>query len=315
MATKKAQCWFDHDSSYELLTYNLQMNQKIRIRRTKKGNLVSPQGFTFEIEEIGFEGVTFQLTRKNKLGIYYPISMNLDEIVLRLNPVLAGAAGIPVKLTTTYGSPTKKIQSVTEEAEKSVILECINKIQKTTNETVLYSRLIPVRKLAINKRIVHQPEVLQCLDSCLENPLVTENIETFRLVIEILRYIIYFEEKQKSPNLEAIRKIKNDIALKLISILEKQTANHYLLYSLPFLGLSGRKEAADLILEKIKSNPSKSLEAVVDSFLYEYANALIHLYPKHRSLIDNFLDKLIESGGEAAAAGLALRKRIVNGID
>lgn len=310
MSIKKTQYWFSIDTSYRILTYNLASQPSIHIVRTKTGNTASRGKFTFEVTGQYLEGVRFQLTANDKLGIYAPIGVDIDEIIQLIKPIFDKTVGKPVILTQYYSSELKR-DPVVEEANYQALSRIIEKINNTNNAKLLFSKFTQLRTLT-SKKITHHPEVLNCLETCLDNPLVIENIETFRLLIEILRYIIHFEEKQKQSNSEAIQKIKNEISMKLISILENRPPDHYLLYSLPLLSLSGREEAVHLIFKKINSNPSKSMETVVDSFFYEYARALTNLYAEHSFLVDDFLDSLIEAEGEKAAAGLSLRQRILN---
>ena len=60
---------------------------------------MSRQGLTFTIDDPDVEGVTFQLTRKDKLGIFAPEGVELETIVGVLKPYLDRAAGKPVRLT------------------------------------------------------------------------------------------------------------------------------------------------------------------------------------------------------------------------
>ena len=58
----KTQYWFNVDAPYQLLTYNLYSNNKVVYDKAKG---TSKQGFTFEVEIPGLEGVRFQLTRRD----------------------------------------------------------------------------------------------------------------------------------------------------------------------------------------------------------------------------------------------------------
>ena len=72
----------------------------------------SRQGMTFKIVDPGFEWVTFQLTKKDKLGVFAPEGLELGPILEVIKPYLEKAAEKPVKLTPllyeTEGEPLPK---------------------------------------------------------------------------------------------------------------------------------------------------------------------------------------------------------------
>lgn len=97
---EKNQHWFEVDAPYRLLTYNLfNMKEIVYDASTGIKKHLSKQGFTFEIDVPGLEGIRFQLTRRNKLGIFAPIGVEIDRIVEKTKPFLDKAAGYAVRLT------------------------------------------------------------------------------------------------------------------------------------------------------------------------------------------------------------------------
>jgi hypothetical protein len=311
MTIKKKQHWYNLDTSYRLLTYNLASQPRIDIQRTKTGYTASRGRFTFEVNEPDLEGIRFQLTSKDKLGVFAPLSTDIDEIIHLIKPILDQAAGKPVRLTPYYSSEGKR-EPVVEEADYEEVSRCIKTIKSTINVNVLHSRLAQLQALAVNKRLSHYPEVLETLQSSLGNQLVIQNIENFRLIIDTLIIILNFELEKDDKNVEAILKIKNDVSLKLVSLLKNESLE-FLRYSLSLLGHSEKEEVVNLIFAKIESAPSNALDGVVDSLSKYYARALAKLYAIYGGLIDEKLDELIASADETKAkVGMELRKNIAN---
>ena len=95
-APKKTQYWFSMDHSYKSIVYSMPSVEGVVYER---GAQISRQGMTFTVDNPDVEGVTFQLTRKDKLGIFAPEGVELETIVGVLKPYLDRAAGKPVRLT------------------------------------------------------------------------------------------------------------------------------------------------------------------------------------------------------------------------
>jgi len=70
--------------------------------RFAQGKSVSRQGFTFTVDGHGLDGVTFQLTRGNKLGIFMPKGMDLELVVMEIQSILEKALGRRVLLTPLF---------------------------------------------------------------------------------------------------------------------------------------------------------------------------------------------------------------------
>ncbi|MDG7024972.1 MAG: hypothetical protein JRN45_10700 [Nitrososphaerota archaeon] len=95
-APKKTQYWFAMDQSYNSIVYTMPSVEGVVYER---GAQMSRQGLTFTIDNPDVEGVKFQLTRKDKLGIFAPEGVDLETIVGIIKPYLDTAAGKPVRLT------------------------------------------------------------------------------------------------------------------------------------------------------------------------------------------------------------------------
>ena len=90
---KKVQYWFHVDVPYLELTYALFNHPKIEIGKPSKGR------FTFKVKELELSDVTFQLARrKNVLGIFAPIGLDIEEILRIIKPILDEAVRKPVIL-------------------------------------------------------------------------------------------------------------------------------------------------------------------------------------------------------------------------
>lgn len=112
---KKNQYWFLIDQDYMVMTANLTSVKGLTYERTGP---ISRQGFTFAIDEPDLEGVTFQLTRKNKLGIFAPQGAELENILERTKPYLDRAADTPVRLTPL---PAPSAPSTTKDDDLEII--------------------------------------------------------------------------------------------------------------------------------------------------------------------------------------------------
>ena len=93
---KKTQYWFSMDQPYNFIVHMMPSVEGIAYER---GAQMSRQGLTFTVDDPDAEGVKFQLTRKDKLGIYAPEGADLETIVGIVKPYLDRAAGKPVRLT------------------------------------------------------------------------------------------------------------------------------------------------------------------------------------------------------------------------
>jgi hypothetical protein len=99
---KKTQYWFSMDQSYNAIVYAMPSVEGVVYER---GAQISRQGLTFTVDNPDVEGVTFQLTRKDKLGIFAPVGVELETIVGIVKPYLDRAAGKPVRLTPLLSPP------------------------------------------------------------------------------------------------------------------------------------------------------------------------------------------------------------------
>ncbi len=99
---KKTQYWFSMDQPYNYIVHMIPSVEGIAYER---GAQISRQGLTFTVDNPDVEGVKFQLTRKDKLGIYAPEGVELETIVGIVKPYLDRAAGKPVRLTPLLSPP------------------------------------------------------------------------------------------------------------------------------------------------------------------------------------------------------------------
>jgi hypothetical protein len=99
---KKTQYWFSIDQSYNAIVYAMPSVEGVVYER---GAQMSRQGMTFTVDNPDVEGVTFQLTRKDKLGIFAPEGVELETVVGIVKPYLDRAAGKPVRLTPLLSPP------------------------------------------------------------------------------------------------------------------------------------------------------------------------------------------------------------------
>ncbi|MDG6991616.1 MAG: hypothetical protein JRM99_09425 [Nitrososphaerota archaeon] len=100
---KKTQYWFSMDQPYNFIVHMMPSVEGIDYER---GAQLSRQGLTFTVDNPDIEGVKFQLTRKDKLGIFAPEGVDLETIVGIVKPHLDRAAGKPVRLTPLLSPPT-----------------------------------------------------------------------------------------------------------------------------------------------------------------------------------------------------------------
>ena len=90
------------DQSYNAIVYTMPSVEGVVYER---GAQMSRQGLTFTVDNPDAQGVTFQLTRKDKLGIFAPEGVDLETIVGIVKPYLDRAAGKPVRLTPLLSPP------------------------------------------------------------------------------------------------------------------------------------------------------------------------------------------------------------------
>jgi len=184
-----------------------------------------------------------------------------------------------------------KIVEKIEEADREEVEECTKAISKALrdgNKDILSSRVNQLRHLSERNRIAHLPNVLQRIEECLGSPMLVDNSETFRKLVDTLSNILSFEQYHKLQEWEKIvERIQNRISPKAISIVRANPAfpDHTTIW---FLGKCGTKEAVETIFEKIKSNPSEAHRRV------DTANALAELCSKYRKLINQQFDVLME---------------------
>jgi hypothetical protein len=138
---KKNQYVYNIDKPYELITANLSNKKGIEL---KYGKAFSRQGFTFTVDIFGLENVTFQLTKRDKLNIWVPRGMEIDEIIKLFNPFLDEAAGETVKLIPSWASnmtgknkPERVNEQKThDEFNPENVDLCIKNLKEITNPTV-----------------------------------------------------------------------------------------------------------------------------------------------------------------------------------
>ncbi len=100
--SKKTQYWFLMDQPYTAIVYGIPSVEGIVYER---GARIPRQGLTFTVDDPDIEGVTFQLTRRDKLGIFAPEGLELERIIGVVKPYLDRAARKPVGLTPLISPP------------------------------------------------------------------------------------------------------------------------------------------------------------------------------------------------------------------
>lgn len=151
--------------------------------------------------------------------------------------------GVVKKIPRTY----ELIKEETDEVRLEV-QECTRVLQnKEEHAEVLRSRIRRLRLLSQNYRIA-SPKVIETLEECLENPRIIDNPESFEELAKLLTNILSYE-RGRIPAL--ILKTTNGILNKIIEVLKRKLefpSN----YTIGFLCKSGKKEAVDLLFDKIR---------------------------------------------------------------
>ena len=181
----------------------------------------------------------------------------------------------------------------TEEANRSKVQDCMKAIEKEENKNVLLDRIDKLHHMsASGKRLAHLVEFRSGIQDLLENPMLIEHPEILTKLLFTLARILEFEDEHKSPDSDKVVKLLLDNTLpKIIPMIEKDPEfpdNNRLF----FLGKTGRKEAVDILLKKIRSHPSKARDN------QDLARALRNLCTKHRKLINKNLEDLMRSKNE-----------------
>ena len=199
---------------------------------------------------------------------------------------------------------------------QSEISDCIKVIEKTKDSNILKSRFDEIQALIVNKPVSNYPEILTCIENNLTNPLVAKNIETYKLLVDIIINIYYNEQKIRDVfYFKVITQIKGNIAQKLLEV-AKNSPEH-LTSSLGILGKSGRPDVARLIFEEMARTPSKLFPATVNSNLFTFARALAELFPSQRKLINDLFDQMFSDKNndrDIIAGALGLRQKMIQEI-
>ncbi len=98
MAAKKQQYWFKilEPSGLELTLY-LSNHKKVNVH-SLGGKGWSKGRFTFEVDEPGLEDITFQITTHDKLGIFAPVGLDVNEVIMLIKPIMEQAVSKTIKL-------------------------------------------------------------------------------------------------------------------------------------------------------------------------------------------------------------------------
>jgi len=109
---KKTQYWFSVDQSYTAIVYGIPSVKGIVYERGP----IPRQGLAFTVDDPDLEGVTFQLTRRDKLGIFAPEGLELETIIGVVKPYLDRATGKPIGLTPLL-SPSAMTSKTVDDLE------------------------------------------------------------------------------------------------------------------------------------------------------------------------------------------------------
>ena len=192
------------------------------------------------------------------------------------------------------------------EADGEDVEECtkaISEALRVGNKAILFSRVNQLRVLSERNRIAHLSIVLQCLEECLESPILAYDSETFSELVDIVSYILFFERNYKLQGSDKIvERIQYEISPKVISLVRAnpEFPDHH---TIRFLGRCGTEEAVDTIFEKIKSKPSVAHKRI------DTAHALAELYSKHKKLINQQFDALMEENSPKPVVEAATKLR------
>lgn len=294
------QFWFQTDLGFEATVFQLKESRKFAGYSSEKASWF----YTFCFKES--KDVKYQITTKGKLSISFPLELGVEkrkEFLNRVKPFIIKADGTPAqKFELTQSLRAGKNFDITsyedlgksmkiEEASLEEVEECTEAILKALrdgNKNVLSSRVDQIKQLSERKRVANFPQVLQHIEECLESPMLVSNSETFKKLVNTLSNILFFEQYHKPPNMDKIvERIQNKISPKVISLV-KENLEFPDFSTVMFLGRCGRKEAVEVIFDKIKSNPS------VASKRSDTAHALAELYFEHKRFINQQLDALLK---------------------
>jgi hypothetical protein len=188
-----------------------------------------------------------------------------------------------------------KITRRFEEANRNEVQDCLNTILEKENIEIIKNRMIQLRILSQGKRIAHLPGVIFAFEKCTKNPHIIKNNEIFEEMMRTLQNILSFEQENISPDSnKIIDEILSDTFQQTIRIIN-QTPHFPGHYSLGFLGKSGKREAVDLIFQKILAYPSELESRELKDILF-YSLGRDGLYQSQHKTINKCLDELLLSG-------------------
>jgi hypothetical protein len=113
--------------SYFEITASIPWIKGVRFEREKS---FSRQGFTFTVDGHGLDGVTFQLTKGDKLGIFMPKGMDLESVIDGIQSILDEAVRRRVHLTPLFTKQEPSTQVPTTSQLEAAIA---GEIKKTSN--------------------------------------------------------------------------------------------------------------------------------------------------------------------------------------
>ena len=148
---KKVSYWFKLDVSYFEITASIPWIKEVRFER---GKSFSRQGFTFIVDGHGLDGVTFQLTKGNKLGIFMPKGMDLESVIDGIQSILEEAAGRRVRLTPLFTKQEPSTQVPTTSQMEAAIAGEIKKTSDSVGKAPARVRLTESMEEGISRNII-----------------------------------------------------------------------------------------------------------------------------------------------------------------
>lgn len=285
----KQNVWFKTDLGYYATRKLIHTHSAVLNGFENKGR------YTFYLKDR--KDITFQITTKGKLGIYYPKGTNYEIFLDSVKPLLIRPAGAPAEKfeVTTEPIELKKLDELIEEADPKIVKNIINVIRNEKIESVLLRRINELGLLSWKKRVAHYPEVRSVIKERLEDPKVMCNPEIFKELVYTLAIVVDFEQRNKSPDSrELIEELVDDNFTLIATVIDSNPK--FLGYrTLFFLGRSGKKEAVEIVFKLMKNNPEKALREIEN---LGFALGKQNLYEKHQLLIDDQIDDLMRSHKE-----------------
>jgi len=317
MVAEKNQYWFRIlEPRGRQLTLDLFNHKKISVEGIggKKG--WSRGRFTFWIDEPGLEDVKFQVTTRDKIGIYVPVGLDVNEVLTICKPIFDKAAGRNVRLKMYFPEVGKMEEARLEEeipeekplASYEAVSKIIEKIDSAINSEhwgECNSWITELRQLCIHNRTGHIAELLGATKRYVNTLELFENEETRRELAMTMTYIL--ENEKESGNTENSNEVTKQFleSVRKIALYDRKNG---LRYSLRFLGKTEVQESVDIISDLINQRPQEITNNLEDEIHYVLFGS--ELAKAQKEYIRERLVELSSSGNQAVrSVDVRLQKR------